>query len=300
VAKYPLRAVRAVVPYAPGGGTDVLIRLLGPKLYERWGQQLIVDNRPGGGTVIGTEDVARSPADGYTLLVSTGTHAVNATLYPKLSFDPVKSFEAITLLAVAPNVLVVHPSVPAKSVKEFIGLARSRPGQLHYSSSGNGGTGHLAMELLKQTARVDLVHIPYKGASPAAIAVVSGEVTSSITNVIAVLPQVGAGRLRALAVTTSQRAGVLPGVPTISESGLPGFEASGWFGVWAPAGTPAAIVNKLAGDLRSVLKLPEVKKDYAAQGAEPADMAPGEFAKMVLDDIARWRAVLSAARIRPE
>jgi tripartite-type tricarboxylate transporter receptor subunit TctC len=300
VAMYPFRPVRAIVPYAPGGGTDILIRLLGAKLYEKWGQPLIVDNRPGGGTVIGTEAVARSPADGYTLLISTGTHAVNAALYPKLSFDPVKSFEPVTLLAVAPNVLVVHPSVPVKSVKELISLARSRPGQLNYSSSGNGGTGHLAMELLKQTAHIDLVHIPYKGAAPATNAVVSGEVISSIGNVIAVLPQVGTGRLRALAVTTSRRSSVLPDVPTISESALPGFEASAWFGVWSPAGTPAVIVNKLAGDFRSALKLPEVEKNLAAQGAEPASSSPGEFAKIVADDINRWRRVLSSVKIGQE
>lgn len=298
--KYPSAPVRAVVPYAPGGGTDILVRQIGAKLYERWGQPLVVDNRPGGGTVIGTELVARAPADGYTLLVNTGTHAVNATLYPKLPFDPIRSFEPVTLLASAPNVLIVHPSLPAKDIKDLVALAKAKPGQINYSSSGNGGTGHLAMEMLKQMAGVDLVHIPYKGAGPALSALVAGEVPTSINNMIATLPQIKANRVRVLAVTTAKRSAVLPDVPTVAESGYPGFDARGWFGVFAPAKTPRAIVGTLADHFRAVLKLPEVEQSLAAQGAEAAGTSPAEFAEWVRLEVERWRTVLTAAKIKQD
>lgn len=297
-ARYPVAPVRAIVPYAPGGGTDILARQLGAKLYERWGQPLVVDNRAGGATIIGTELVARAPADGYTILITTGTHAVNATLHPKLPFDPVRSFDSVTLLAIAANVLVVHPSTPAKSVKEFLALAKSRPAGLSYSSSGNGGTGHLAMELLKQMSGVDIVHVPYKGAGPAVTAVVGGEVATSITNLIAALSQVKANRLRALAVTTAKRATALPEVPTIAESGYPGFDASGWFGVFVPAGTPRAVNARLTDSFRGVLKAPEVERSLAAQGAEAVGSTPEELAKWLRSEVDRWRKVLSSANIK--
>lgn len=296
-ARFPTRAVRAIVPYAPGGGTDILARVIGEKLYERWQQPLVIDNRPGGGTVIGSEAVARAPADGYTLLISTGTHAVNATLYRKLPFDPVRSFEPVSLLAIAPNVLVVHPSLPAKSVQALIALARARPGVLTYSSSGNGGTGHLAMEMLKQMAHVQLIHIPYKGAGPALNAIVSGEVAVSINNMIATLPQIRADRLRVLAVTTEKRSRALPQVPTIAESGLPGFDASGWFGVWAPAKTPGAMVDRLSADFKAVLGQPEIAQTLAQQGAEVSYLGPAEFTKLVGGEIERWRKVITSGGI---
>jgi len=297
-ARYPVAPVRAIVPYAPGGGTDILARQLGARLYERWGQPLVVDNRAGGATVIGTELVARAPADGYTLLITTGTHAVNATLHSKLPFDPIRSFDAVTLIAIAANVLVVHPSAPAKSVKEFVALAKSRPAGLSYSSSGNGGTGHLAMELLKQMAGVDIVHVPYKGAGPAVTAVVGNEVATSITNLIAALSQVKANRLRALAVTTAKRPSALPDIPTIAESGYPGFDASGWFGVFVPAGTPRAVNARLAESFRGVLKSPEVEQSLAAQGAEAVGSSPEELAKWLRSEVERWRKVLSSTAIK--
>lgn len=296
-ARFPVRPVRVIVPYAPGGGSDILVRVLGEKLHERWQQPLVVDYRPGGGTVIGSDVVARAAPDGYTLLIGTGTHAVNATLYRKLPFDPVRSFEAVCLIVISPNVLVVHPSVPAKSVQELIVLARAQPGVLTYSSSGNGGTGHLAMEMLKQMAKVDLIHVPYKGSNPAVNAIVAGEVAASISNIIAAIPQIKAGRLRVLAVTSEKRSSTLPDVPTIAESGLPGFDASGWFGFWAPAKTPAAIVDKLAGDIKVALAQPSVVQSYAQQGAEVAFRGPAEFGRMVVDEIARWRKVITNAGI---
>ena len=300
VSRYPAAPVRAVVPYPPGGGTDILARQLGAKLYDRWGQPLVIDNRAGGATVIGADLVARASADGYTLLITTGTHAVNATLYSKLPFDPIRSFEPVTLLATSPNVLVVHPSMPARNVKELVAMARARPAQANYSSSGAGGTGHLAMEMLKQAAGVDIVHIPYKGAGPALTALVAGEVTTSINNMIATLPQIKANRVRVLAVTTVKRSAALPDVPTIAESGFPGFDASGWFGVFAPAKTPRVIIVKLADAFRAVLKLPEVEQNLAAQGAEASGTSPEELAKWMRVEVERWRRVLTAANIKQD
>ncbi len=297
-ARYPAAPVRAIVPYAPGGGTDILARQLGAKLYERWGQPLVIDNRAGGATVIGTEIVARAPADGYTILITTGTHAVNATLHAKLPFDPVRSFDPVTLLAIAANVLVVHPPTPAKSVKELVALAKSRPAGMHYSSSGNGGTGHLAMELLKQMASVEIVHVPYKGAGPAVTAVVGGEVATSITNLIAAMSQVKAGRLRALAVTTARRSAALPDVPTIAESGFPGFDASGWFGVFVPAGTPRAVNTRLGDHFRAVLKLADVEQSFAAQGAEAVGSGADALGRWMQTEVARWSKVLAGANVR--
>lgn len=297
LAQYPNAPVRAVVPYPPGGGTDIIARQLAAKLLERWGHPLVIDNRAGAGTIIGTEIVSRAPADGQTLLITTGTHAVNATLIKKLPFDPARSFEAVSLLGTAANVLLIHPSMPAKHVKEFVALAKSRPGGVNYSSSGNGGTGHLAMEMFKQTAGVSIVHIPYKGAGPAVTALVAGEVESSITNLIAALPQIKARRLRALAVTTGTRSAALSDIPTVAESGYPGFDASGWFGVFAPAKTAGAIVHRLSDDFRAVLKLPEVQKALAAQGAEAKGSTPAELTAWLQAEIERWRRVLQSAGI---
>ena len=294
---YPSRPIRLVVPYAPGGGTDILGRLVGAKLTESWGQPVIIDNRPGGGTVIGTELVARAPADGYTVLLGTGTHAVNATLYPKLPFDPIRDFEPVTLLASAPNVLVVHPSLPVHTLKQFIAFARTRPGQINYGSSGNGGTGHLAMEMLKQMAKIDLLHVPYKGGGPALNAVLTGEVSALINNMIATVPQIKGGRLRALGVTSSRRSPVVPEVPTLAESGLPGFDAIGWFGVFLPAGTPPSIVDKLNSELARIVRLPDVHRTLSGQGAEAIGNSKKEFAEIIQSDIAKWRTVLKAAHI---
>jgi tripartite-type tricarboxylate transporter receptor subunit TctC len=294
---YPAKAVRIVVPYAAGGGTDVQARLIGGKLSEMWSQPVIIDNRPGGGTVIGTELVARAPADGYTLLIGTPTHVVNVWLYPKLPFDPIRDFEPITLLTASPNIFVVHPSLPARSVKEFIALANARPRQISYGSSGNGGTGHLAMEMMKLMAHIQALHVPYKGGGPALNAVLSGEVSALINNMIPTVNQVKAGRLRALGVTSRTRSSAVPEVPTIAEGGLPGFEAVAWFGLFAPANTPAAVLEKLHTDFVKALKLPEVRQMLESQGAEAVASSSRDFAQTLRTDLEKWRTVVKAAQI---
>lgn len=297
---FPAKAVRVVVPYAAGGGTDVQARLIGAKLSELWSQPVIIDNRPGGGTVIGTEVVARAPADGYTLLIGTPTHVVNVWLYPKLPFDALRDFEPITQMTVSPNIFVVHPSLPAKTTRDFIALARARPGQITYSSSGNGGTGHLAMEMIKQMSKIRALHVPYKGGGPAINAVLAGEVSALINNMIPTVQHAKAGRLRALGVTSSQRSSAVPEVPTIAESGLPGFEAVPWFGLFAPARTPPAIIDKLNTDFARVLRSAEVKQMLESQGAEAVANSPAEFGQILRRDLEKWRTVVKAAGITPD
>lgn len=295
---YPAKPVRVIVPYAPGGGTDVLARLVAARLGESWGQSVIVDNRPGGATVIGAETVARAPADGYTLLISTPTHVVNATLLPKLPFDPLRDFEPVTLLSTSPNIFVVHPSLPVKSPRQFLALAKAKPGQITYGSSGNGGTGHLSMEMIKQMAGITAIHVPYKGGGPAINAVLSGEVSALINNMVPTVQHVKAGRLRALAVTSRTRSKVVPDVPTLDESGLPGFDAVAWFGLFAPANTPAAIVEKLNREFAKAVRLPEVRKALESQGGEPSGSSAKEFEQIVRTDLQKWRKVLTTSPVK--
>ena len=299
-AGYPAKPVRLVVPYAAGGGTDVQARVIGAKLSELWGQTVIIDNRPGGGTVIGTEHVARAPADGYTLLIGTPTHVVNVWLLPKLPFDPIRDFETVTQMTASPNIFVVHPSLPVRTPKEFIALARARPDQISYGSSGNGGTGHLAMEMIKQMAKIRAIHVPYKGGGPAINAVLSGEVSALINNMIPTVNHVRAGRLRALGVTSKTRSAAVPEIPTVAEGGVPGFEAVAWFGLFAPARTPALIIEKLHADFARVLRLPDVRQMLESQGAEVVANSPAEFGQVVRADLERWRTVVKAANITPD
>jgi tripartite-type tricarboxylate transporter receptor subunit TctC len=287
---YPNQAVRLVVPFAPVGSTDVLGRLVAQRLTKGIGQNVIVENRAGGGTNIGAEMVARAPADGYTLLMTTTTQAINVTLYPKLNYDVVKDFAAVAPIATSPSVLVVHPSVPVKSVKDLITLVKAKPGTLTYASSGSGSTAHLAGELFKMSAGVDLVHIPYKGAGPAQVDLIGGHVHSMFGFTAGVLPHLKAGKLRAIGVTSSKRLPDMPDLPTLSEAGVPGYEVSVWYGVLAPAGTPADIVSFLNAEVAKSVK--DLTPRFAELGAYPLSSSPQEFSKFIQDEIRKWGPVV--------
>jgi tripartite-type tricarboxylate transporter receptor subunit TctC len=277
-----------------------LARLIGQKLSEAFGQSVIVENRPGAGGTIGTEIVARSAPDGYTIMLASPSPIVVAPhLYKKLAYDPLKDLAPITLIAVVPAVLIVHPSLPVKSVKDLVSLAKSRPGQLTFSSSGNGGTGHLAGEMLKMMTRVDMVHVPYKGTGPATTAVLSGEVSMSFGNIISTLPYAKSGRLRAIAVTTPKRSTVLPDIPAIAET-LPGYSAGPWYGVLAPAGTPAPILGRLNQEIVKVLRSPEIRQNLSAEGADPVGNTPAEFAAHLKAETERWGKVVRDTRMKVE
>jgi tripartite-type tricarboxylate transporter receptor subunit TctC len=297
---YPVKPLRLVSPYAPGGGTDILARLIGQKLSDALGQSVIVENRPGAGGVIGTEIVARSAPDGYTIMLASPSPIVVAPhLYKKLPYDPLKDLAPITMIAVVPALLVVHPSLPVKSVKDVVALARSRPGQLTFSSSGNGGTGHLAGEMLKMMTGVDMVHVPYKGTGPATTAVLSGEVSMSFGNIISTLPYAKSGRLRAIAVTTLKRSRVLPDIPAIAET-FPGYSAGPWYGVLAPAGMPAPILSRLNGEIVKILRSPEITQNLSAEGADPVGNTPAEFAAHLQAETERWGKVVRQTKMKAE
>lgn len=290
---YPNKPVRMVVPFPPGGTTDILARAVGQKLSEAWGSQVIIDNRPGAGGNIGTDIVAKAAPDGYTLLMATvGTHAINGSLYAKLPFDPVKDFAPVTLVASVPNVLVVHPSLPATSVKELIALAKSKPGELTFASSGNGTSIHLAGELFKTMTGTKMLHIPYKGSAPAITDLLGGQTNMMFDNLPSAMPHIKSGKLRALAVTSAHRSAALPDVPTIAESGIPGYEASSWFGVVAPAGTPKEIVAKINADIVRGLSAPDLKDRLSGQGAEPVGNTPEQFAAYIKTETAKWAKVV--------
>lgn len=285
---YPSKPVRLVVPATAGGGIDLFARLIAAKLQQAWDHPIIVDNRPGGGQTIGTELVAKAAPDGYTLLVGANAHAVLPSLYRKLSFDPVRDFAPITLLGTSPNVLVTHLSLPARTLKELIALARSKPGQINYGSSGNGGTGHLAMERLKSMARINLVHVPYKTNAPLLTALLSGEVAAGMGQIVVIAPQVRAGHLRALGVSSRRRSPALPNVPTIAESGIAGFEAVAWFGVLAPAHTPSHIIDKLNAEIVRIMKLPDVSGRLTAEGVDVVGSSVDQFATIIKADVDTW------------
>jgi tripartite-type tricarboxylate transporter receptor subunit TctC len=293
---YPTKPVRLVVPFPPGGATDLIARDVAQKLSEVWGQSVVVDNRPGAGGNIGTELVAHAAPDGYTLEMGTvGTHAINASLYAKIPFDHVKDFAPVVLVAGVPNVLEVNPSLPINSVQELIAYAKANPGKLNFASSGSGTSIHLSGELFKVMAGVEMTHVPYKGSSPALQDLIGGRVQLMFDNLPPSLPQIKAGKLRALAVTSATRAPALPDVPTISESGLPGFEASSWFGILAPAGTPPAIIAKINGEVVKWLASPEGKEKLAAIGANAAGGSPEDFARHIQAETAKWAKVVKAS-----
>jgi len=291
---YPARPIHFVVPYPPGGPLDIMARGIGARLAQAWGQPVIVDNRPGAGGNLGADFVARAAPDGYTLLMgAVATHAINPSLYARIPYDPVKDFTPVALVAVVPNILVVHPSLPVRTVKDLVALARARPGALNFASGSTGSTGHLAGELFKVLAGVDMTHIPYKGAAPAMQDLLAGQVQLMFDNLANALPQVKAGRLRAIAVTTLQRSPAAPDLPTVAESGLPGFDLSTWFGVMVPAGTPVEIVTRLNAEIVRALGSPELKDRLAAMGAEPpADNTPERFAAFIRSELSKYATVV--------
>jgi tripartite-type tricarboxylate transporter receptor subunit TctC len=297
---YPARAVRMIVPFPPGGGTDIISRTIAQKLNEAWGQPVIVDNRSGANGIIGTEMLAKSKPDGYTLGVVIANHAINPSLYSKLPYDTVRDFAPITLMAQYPYILTVHPSVPAKSVREFIALAKARPGQLSYASSGNGSGPHLGMELFKSVAKIDVVHVPYKGASPANTDLLAGQVQVMFNNFLAAMPFITSHRLRVLAVTTGQRSRAMPELPTIAESGLPGFDVKSYYALIAPAGIAPAVVSRIQSDVAAALRVPAVHARLTAEGAEPVGSTPEQLGRLLQDEIRKWSQVVREAQVKPE
>jgi tripartite-type tricarboxylate transporter receptor subunit TctC len=294
---YPSKPIRIVVPFTPGGFNDQLARVVGHKLTERWGQPTVVDNRPGGGTVIGTDLVAKAPADGYTLLVVSFAFAVLPSLQSRLPYDTVKDFAPVVLAASTPNFLVAAPGLGAKSVKELLALAKAKAGSLNYATAGNGTSNHLCMELFKSMAGVDLVHIPYKGSAPAVAAMLGNQVDVMFDNAPNVLPQVKAGKLRALAVSSARRSAIAPELPTIAEAGVPGFDVEVWFGIVAPAGTPKAVLRKLNAEVNRILQLAEVASSFRRQGVEPVGGTPEQLSAHVRSQMARWAKVVKDAGV---
>lgn len=296
---YPNKPIRLVCPFPPGGGLDFVARTLGEKLAARWGQAVVVDNRPGASGLIGAGIVAKSSPDGYTVLVaSSSTLAASPALRRQSYLETMREFAPVSLLSRIPYVLVVHPSVPAKTVGDLIRYAKSQPGRVNYSSSGTGSASHLAMELLKSMAGIDMVHVPYKGSSPAAVALIGGQVQSGFSNLVPALPHVKSGRLRPLGVSGPARSAVMPDVPTIAESGLPGYEALQWYGVLLPAGTPRPTLARLHQAIVEILQLPDVRARLMHEGGEVIGSTPGELASHVRSEIAKWTRVVDAANIR--
>jgi tripartite-type tricarboxylate transporter receptor subunit TctC len=298
---YPLRPIRVIVPSTAGGSVDTLARLVGTHLSQRWGQQVVVDNRSGAGGVIAGEITGKAPPDGYTLIMATvAAMATNVSLSRKLPYDPVRDFAPVTLVASQQLVLLVHPSVAAKSVQELIQLAKAKPGQLTFASAGNGSGGHLSGELLKILANIELTHVPYKGISPALVDVISGQVTMTFASIISGLPHVRSGKTRALAVTGAHRSPAAPELPTMIESGVRGYESSTWYGLLAPKATPRAIVMKLNKEVVAIINLREVKSHLLAEGAEPVGNTPEQFGEFIKSEIAKWGKVIRAAGLRTE
>jgi len=296
--QYPARIVKLVVPQTPGGATDVFARKIGQALSEKWGQPVVVENRAGAGGVVGTDVVAKSMADGYTLLVTyAGSQAINPSLYPKIPFDSVKDFQTIATLASTPFVLIVNPKLPAKDLAEFIALARAKPDALTYASSGNGSVNHLLGEMVKTDAGIKMLHVPYRGVAPAITDVIGGQVDSAFSSVPSVLQMVRAGSVRALAVSSAQRVSAAPDIPTIAESGFPGFDVNPWWGILAPAGIDLAIVRKINQDVGEILRTRDMIDFLAAQGAEPMIASPEEFLKILEADVVKWARVVKSAGV---
>ena len=298
-SSYPSNYLRMIVPFSAGGGVDIMGRILGQKLTEALGKQVIIENRAGANGMIGSEIVAKSPKDGYTLLVNGVSFVTTPSLYSKVTYDPINDFDPVSLVALAPNILVVHPSLPVKSVKELIALARARPGQVHYASGGSGTTPHLAAELFKTMSMTDLLHVPYRGTGPAIVALLSGEVSVMFMNALTAVPHIQSSRLRALAVTSRARLPTVSELPTIAELGLRGYESSQWYGILAPAGTPAGILNLLNSHIAKIMHSPEMKQRMTDSGSLAVGGTREEFASYLKEEFARWAKVIkqSGARV---
>ena len=298
---YPVKAIRIVTPYAPGGTADILARVVAQKLSEAWSQQVVIDNRPGASGMIGADIAAKAPADGYTLLMAyTAEIAITQSLFRSMTYDPVRDLAPVTLAAVTPMIFVVHPSLPARNVKELVALARARPGELPYASAGNGSPAHLAFELLQRNAQVAIIHVPYKGAAPALTDLLGGHVVMFFSGMPPAMPHVKAGKLRAIAVSTAARSPAAPEVPTVAESGVRDFDISTWFGVLVPAATPREIVAKLNAEIARALTLPDVKERLAREGAETAPNAPEQFGRFIQSEIAKFAKIIKESGARAD
>jgi tripartite-type tricarboxylate transporter receptor subunit TctC len=297
---FPVKPIRIVVGVAPGGATDILARVLGTKMSENLRQQVIVDNRSGANHIIGGQFTAKSPPDGYTIQVIPEGFVINASMYSKLPFDPLRDFTAIAMMAQVPNALVIHPSLPARSVKEFIALARSRPGQMNYGTSGVGAPSHMSAELFRVLARIQYTHVPYKGQALAVADLLGGQIHFAFPTILASVGFIRSGRLVALGVTTAQRATALPDVPAIQEAGVPGYEVAGWYGVIGPAGMPQALVSRLNREINAILTVPETREQLSMQGADARTGTPEEFAAAMANDTKKWAKVVAAAGIKPQ
>jgi len=299
-ASYPSKPVRMIVGYAPGGGSDIMGRIMGQDLSKVLGHQMIVENRAGAAQNIAAEYIAKAPADGYTLFMSSAALGINISLYPKINYHPIKDFAPIALFAISPNLLITHPSLPPKTVKEFVAFAKQFPGKLNYSTSGSGSTQHLSGEMLKVMAGIGIVHIPYRGSAPSMTALLSGEVEFSFNNIPASINYIKAGRLRALAITSAKRSPLLPDLPTMAEAGVPKFETSTWYGLLAPAATPRDIVAKLNQTINTIVRTPDFSKRLAQLGADPVADTPEYFANYLKSEIERWAPVVKASGAKPE
>jgi tripartite-type tricarboxylate transporter receptor subunit TctC len=295
---FPTKPIRIIVAYTPAGTTDILARAIGQKMSETWGQPVIVDNRPGAAGNIGTEVAARANPDGHTLVMGTaGTHGINVSLYRKLGWHPVNDFAPVSLSAMVPNIMVINNALPVKNVREFLAHVKANSGKLSYGSPGNGSTAHLSMELFKSMTGSTIVHIPYKGSAGVLADVMGGQIAVTIDNMPPYLPQVKAGKIRALAVSTTKRSAAVPDLPTIAEAGVPGYDSGSWFGLLAPAKTPKAVVDQLSAESARILKLPEVSKRISELGAEPVGSTPEQFAELIKTEIAKWAKVIKDANV---
>ena len=297
--KYPSRPIRVIVPFAPGGGLDITTRMIAQKLTEQWGQNIVVDTRPGAATIVGTEIASKAPADGYTLLMITTTFAINPGLRSKLPYDPLKDFTPVTQLNSQPNVIVVAPSFAGKTVKDLIALAKAKPGELTFASPGAGSAPHLSAEMFQRAAGISMIHVPYKGIPPAVTDVLGGRVTMLFTTTISAAPHIKAGKLRAVAITSAKRQASMPDVPTVGET-IPGYRAEAFQGMVAPAGVPQAIVNKVSADVVRIVRLPEVTQRFQLDGAEAVGSTPQEFAAFLKSEMQKWSTVIRDAGIKPE